>query len=354
MAPEHISAKMKEHKMKHSQILKRSWDILWSYKALWVFGIILALTTSSGRGGGGNGGGGGGGGGSSFLIWSHHEIAQTWNDIGHSLARLAQASQPGDLEPWMIALIVVGSLVGAVVGVIFTIGHFVSQVALIRMVDRHEENDEKLTWQQGFKLGWSKAAWRLFLISFLIGLAGFLAFTLLFGLAALPAIFGSLAGDAWMAIGIVLTVGLALPVTLLVVCAVILVSLILEPIRRVCVLEGRGVIDSLREGWLMVRTNLKDVGLMWLITVGIRLGVSVVLIPLVVILIGLALLLGGGLGGLVYLVTSTLAAGWVFAAVLGGLVFLTILVIPLAFASGLQQTYLSTTWTLTYRALKAG
>jgi len=44
--------------MKHAQILKRSWEILWSYKALWIFGIILALTTASGGGGGGNGGSG--------------------------------------------------------------------------------------------------------------------------------------------------------------------------------------------------------------------------------------------------------------------------------------------------------
>ena len=28
------------------KILKRAWKILWSYKALWIFGIILALTTS--------------------------------------------------------------------------------------------------------------------------------------------------------------------------------------------------------------------------------------------------------------------------------------------------------------------
>ena len=33
--------------MKHSLILKRAWKILWDYKALWIFGVILAVTTTS-------------------------------------------------------------------------------------------------------------------------------------------------------------------------------------------------------------------------------------------------------------------------------------------------------------------
>ena len=34
--------------MNHIQILKRAWTILWSYKTLWVFGILFALTTAEG------------------------------------------------------------------------------------------------------------------------------------------------------------------------------------------------------------------------------------------------------------------------------------------------------------------
>ena len=33
--------------MSHKNVLKRAWEILWQYKALWVFGLILALTTAS-------------------------------------------------------------------------------------------------------------------------------------------------------------------------------------------------------------------------------------------------------------------------------------------------------------------
>ena len=33
--------------MSHVEVLKRAWKMLWSYRAVWVFGIILALTTVS-------------------------------------------------------------------------------------------------------------------------------------------------------------------------------------------------------------------------------------------------------------------------------------------------------------------
>ena len=36
--------------MDHATILKRAWNNVWRYRALWVFGIILALTTASGGG----------------------------------------------------------------------------------------------------------------------------------------------------------------------------------------------------------------------------------------------------------------------------------------------------------------
>ena len=36
------------------KILKRSWHILWSYRALWVFGLILALAGAGSTGRVGN------------------------------------------------------------------------------------------------------------------------------------------------------------------------------------------------------------------------------------------------------------------------------------------------------------
>src|SRR3972149_6807509 len=44
----------KENKMDPIKILKRAWHILWSYRALWVFGLILALAGAGSSGNGGN------------------------------------------------------------------------------------------------------------------------------------------------------------------------------------------------------------------------------------------------------------------------------------------------------------
>mgnify|MGYP003333134112 CR=1 FL=1 len=48
--------------MSHMQVLKQAWRLLWRCRALWVFGILLALTTfswesSAWRSGGNDGGG---------------------------------------------------------------------------------------------------------------------------------------------------------------------------------------------------------------------------------------------------------------------------------------------------------
>lgn len=340
--------------MKHFQILKRSWDILWSYKALWVFGIILALTTASASSGGSGGGGRGGSGGSSFLLPSQAEVAQGVETLHSGLARLsAQASVGGQMEPWQVALLIAGGLLAIALSVLFTIGRFVSYTALIRMVDLYEDDGVKLTWRQGFKLGWSKAAWRTFLISLLIGLAGFLVFGGLFVLAALPWVIGQMLGDAALVVGIILSVGVGIFVLFLAILAALLVSLLLETVGRVCVLEDRGVFDALRQGVRLVNAHLLDAGLMWLLTLGVRILAGFVLVPLSLFFGILALLVGGGLGGVVYLLTSALAGGWIVAVVIGGLLFLIVLGIPLTFAGGLLQSYLSTTWTLTYRALQA-
>ena len=39
--------------MDYGKVLKRAWETVCRYRALWVFGIIIALTTASGGGGGG-------------------------------------------------------------------------------------------------------------------------------------------------------------------------------------------------------------------------------------------------------------------------------------------------------------
>ena len=333
--------------MDHVRILKQAWKILWSYRTLWVFGIILALTSpstfwlsnNSGSSGSSN---------NSFGITPPAEIARELEKLNQTLNQAISADIRQALIVIAIALLCVTLLVIA----LFTIGRFFSMTAIIRMVNGYESSGEKASWKQGVRYGWSRAAWRLFLINLVIYLPVLLFFIVLFGCAALPVLLGSMGGVEPTLAGIIATIGMTFLFIFLAILVGVTLSLVLEIMRRVCVLENRGVIDSILHGWHLVRTHLKDVVLMWLILIGIRIGYSIALIPVVMLLLGIGLLAGGAVGASMYFLVVALAstgAGWVTAAVLGGFVFILILAVPLLFLNGLRTTYFSSAWTLAYR-----
>ena len=57
--------------MDHINILKRAWNILWRYRALWIFGIILAMTVTGGSGGGSSNAASSGGGNNSGSLFQY-------------------------------------------------------------------------------------------------------------------------------------------------------------------------------------------------------------------------------------------------------------------------------------------
>jgi hypothetical protein len=128
-----------------------------------------------------------------------------------------------------------------------------------------------------------------------------------------------------------------------------------EIVRRVCVLEGVGTLDAIRQGWHLVHNHFTDVVVMWLILIGLAIGYFVVLLPVILLVLGVGLLLGGGVGflthNLIRLAISQLPAV-LTSVLLGGTIFFLILALPLLFLGGLRETYFSTSWTLAYRELK--
>jgi hypothetical protein len=93
---------------------------------------------------------------------------------------------------------------------------------------------------------------------------------------------------------------------------------------------------------------------MWLILKGIDLVWPLVMIPFALISGLVALLFGGGFTFLMG--ANAIESGdpsMVWSIVLGVVLFIIILVIPLAFLGGLRETFQSTSWTLAYRELKA-
>ena len=104
------------------------------------------------------------------------------------------------------------------------------------------------------------------------------------------------------------------------------------------------------------KQNLKDVGLMWLITVGLRIGWAILMIPVVLLLLVVSGVLGGILGLLAGGLTGLAfggAAPWIVGGLIGVPIFILVMAVPLSLLGALFEVFMSSTWTLTYRELCA-
>lgn len=325
--------------MNHIDILKRSLNITVNYRALWVFGILLALMAG---GGGGNGGGGGGNGGSNGNppAFNGQNPFGGFPSISPAVMNTIIAVGVG-LLCLILILIVVGS-----------IARYVSETALIRMVDEHEKSGEKRTIRQGFGLGWSRAAWKMFLMDLLVGFGFFIAFVLLVGISGLPLLFWLTKNAPLQILGSVISGGLILLVIFATIIAALAVNLVMLFARRAVALEDLGVRASILRGYEIVKQRLGDVLIMGVMMFGLGLAWALVTIPIFLAILVAAALLGGLPALLVGSIVGFFTSGttpWIVAAIVGFPIFLIAVIVPGALIGGWQQVFSTSVWTLTYR-----
>ena len=356
------------------KILKRAWHILWSYRALWVFGLILALTAAGSSGSNGNNGARFSGEGDNQRYETQlpenwrEELGQGLREAGQELAKIfdegisALGITPGELT----ALIWIGAafiLIMLVVGIIMAIARYVSETAVIRMVDEYEATDTKLSVREGFRIGWSRTSWRLFLINLIVNLPAILLVGLLIAVGFVIFNMVMSGNDTIAVAGTVSMIG----VVFLAIFVVVILSIFLHLLRhffwRACALENVGVREAFRLGFKMVRENWKSVGLMWLIMIG--LGIAWIIVSFIAVIVTIpVVIITGIVAALVAAVPGLLLAGffslflngylpWVAAAIFIAPLFFTLAFSPWVLLTAWQQVYISTVWTLTYRELKA-
>jgi hypothetical protein len=355
------------------KILKRAWHILWSYRALWVFGLILALTAGSSAGNHGNSS-------AQYTIDSSNqryqaplpenwreEIGKAFSEAGKEFARVLDQGLPalgitrGELTA-LIWIAVVFVLIMLVVGIVMAIARYVSETAVIRMVDEYEATDTKMSIRGGFRIGWSRTSWRLFLINLIVNLPVILLIALLVvvGFMIYTMVIGR--SETFAIAGIVGLIG----VVFLAIFVVVILSIFLHLLRhffwRVCALEGAGVGESLRGGFAMVRENWKEVGLMWLIMIG--LGIAWILVSIIAVILTIpVVLLTSVIGAVVAAIPGLLLVGffslflsgylpWIVGGIFVLPLFFVIAFSPWVLLTAWQQIYVSTVWTLTYREIK--
>lgn len=347
--------------MNHTNILKRSWHILWAYRALWVFGFILALTTGSAGSPGSNANTG-------VQFREDNQSSQSeffggrfqenFDQLGQKVEELVERGWTPELQHTLIVAGIILVVVIILLTVIFTFLRYISEAALIKMVDDYEESGEKRSVREGFRMGWSREAWRMFLIDLVISLPLVIVFgAVIAGLIVLmfvgfsngntPGIIGGVAGIGFMFLLIFIGV---------------LVGLVLQVLTRyfyrACALDGYGVFDSIRVGFRLARDHFKDTGIMALIMLGINIAWPIVMIPVFILVFLGSLLLGGGTAAAVGGLTGVFApnpdmSAWVWTIGTGLFVFITAMSLPMSFFRGLKLTYQSSAWTLAYREVRA-
>ncbi|MDH5605292.1 MAG: hypothetical protein OEY93_00235 [Anaerolineae bacterium] len=345
--------------MDYTKILKRAWQILWEYRALWIFGMILALTTASfGQSSmfGGNNDSWQRDGEQLDLnpnekIWPQIQQAfeEEFNSDLHDLNELFNDATLPETRERIFKFAYALLTVILVLYVIFKVLRYIAETALIKMVALNEETGEKTNIRGGFRMGWSAASWRLFLIDIVINWPLIVLFLGLFALAFSPLIPMISGYGPENLLGLVVAIGLFFGAIFLIFITAGALSLLKPLMRRASVLGDTGVIASIQKGFTLARENLKEVGVMWMILVGIEFVWGIVLIPVALFLIPVGILMGAATGGLVHALSIVSWDLPLVVLVAGIPVFLLTLIIPLAILDGLKETYRSSTWTLTYR-----
>ena len=351
------------------KILQRAWHILWNYRTLWVFGLILALAA---------GGTASSNGGNNGMQWredrhsyegpSFGSLQEALDYFNRELNRLfregiPQANITGEALTaflWTVGVFVVFMLL---IGIVVAIAYYVSETAVIRMVDEYENSGTKMTVREGFRIGWSRTAWRLFLINLIVNLPAILFFVALL-IAAASFFLSALNGNANLTpaslVGIFSLLFLG--------CSIVVIwSLLFRLLRpffwRIAALEDAGVGDSLRRGFAMVREHWKNLGLMWLVMIGLGIAWFVVSIIAVIVTIPVVLLTAV-VAAVVAVIPFLLLVGlfslfltgplpWIAAGLFMLPLFSIIAFSPWLLLGSWQSVFTSAVWTLTYRELKA-
>jgi hypothetical protein len=190
-----------------------------------------------------------------------------------------------------------------------------------------------------------------------------LAFIVVFGLAVVPLLLAIGSHEAILITIGVGTFGLLILAFFLWLAVSAVLSLVLQTIRRACVLEKQSLLASIRQGIMLTKHHLKDVTPLWLVWMGLRLiwvflvvPIMLLFIPFLLLTIPLGALLGGGPAALVAGITALFIDGatpWIMGALVGLPIFIVVMIAPILFISGLVEIYKSSIWTIAYHHLKA-
>lgn len=239
------------------EILTRAWQITWKYKVLWIFGILAGCS----QGGGGNSGGSGGN------AQDYSNVPSDFNlppEIQRFVLMMEDFAQWATENWWIFTLIGLALLLLMILSIFLgTIG----RIGLIKGSFQAEQGVEKLAFGELFRAS-LPYFWRVFGLSFLVGLASLV-------ILMPPVLLG------------ILTAGIGFLCLLPLICILIpigwAVGVILEQANRAIVLEDKPIFEGLKRGWDVAKSNVGALIVMSLILFGISIVLGMIIaLPIII------------------------------------------------------------------------
>ena len=171
-----------------------------------------------------------------------------------------------------------------VVGLLFALVRYPAESAIIRMVDEHERTGQKLRFKEGWKLGWTRRAFRLWVIDLILSIPVILFVIIIVG-GVLLTVFSVASNHAAGMFPGVLLIIFAILFSLVFIAVMVFLGLLRHFFARAALLEDTRVWESFSRGWAVFRQNAKNAFLMWLVLLGIgfALGIGMVLVAFLLI-----------------------------------------------------------------------
>ncbi len=350
--------------MNTAKIFYTAWSLMIRYRSLWVFGVILALTTVSF--------------GSALwfrdnanlpeetlVSWEISARDKAWikENFGFDLP-LSYTLKVSDLQiqlddPSLSTversrlLKIVWTIMGTLLILLFiTLAlRYIAEAALIQMVHDQHNRSEMHSLRKGLSLGFSVAALKLSLIDLIVFTILLMLTHLLFMPALLPVLIAINGKTAAIVIGILLMTSLSL-LSLAALISTWIAGLITRQLAyRASCLEGLGVLASIWRGFRLMCAYLRRVGLTWVVLVGLELVYPILVVPVGILLAAVGLVVSGSiallLGALLALVLAKTTA-WTIAIIVGAAMLFFAVATPMIFLSGLREVFKSSAWTLTF------
>ena len=277
--------------MDYGTLFKRSWDIVWHNKFMLILGFLAALS-GVGRGRSGN----------SSFNGGNFGLDENFDP--------AFMEQAGQYLPIIISLACFGIFIALLFWVLSAIAK-AGMIDTASRVDAGEKSSLKLAWEAGKSklgrmLGLDFALFGIVIfIGFIGAVVGFGSFATVFANAEA----GSLTPDSFGALesGLGFFGFIIACLACLLVPYLLVATVVLPFAQRAIVLEDRGVVESIKRGWQVLRNNIGDVLL--LIVLFIMIGIVFGIVSLVVLLPFAALALGPGIASMFITESFNLLSG---------------------------------------------